>query len=65
MNYVKMMPQRKKQLESHQVVRNAINLQQNTETVLHLLGCEGYDKPCDAAPEDVGCIWRAAAGAAG
>ncbi len=29
------------------------------------LRVESYDKPCDVAPGYVGCIYRAAAGAAG
>ena len=61
MNYVEMMPQRNKQLKIHQVVHNANDLQQSTKAVLHLLGGESYDKPCDIAPGRVGCICRAAA----
>lgn len=60
-----MLPQRSKQLKSHQVVYNAIDLQQSKITVPHLLECESYDKPCDIAPGHVGCICLAAAGAAG
>ena len=44
-NYVKMMPQRNKQLKSHQVVHNATDLQQCTTRVPHLVRFESYDKP--------------------